>query len=767
MRLKSSNVDGTFKKIIKINSVLFFIIILFSVLFTSSRIYKNMATEIIKANNTILEQTKQNIDLQLMTVEQYIDDYSRSQYALDYISTQSPDNMLIIENKSRIAKIVSTNSKINNIFLYTFANERVISSTGIVNSSTLFDDDFKQQLKELEYKKWLGIQLNSRSGNYQNATLRYARMLPGSKAVIILDINETLLFDAISKYRETENGIFFISDNTGTVLSHTDKTLLAKSELKKVYMKNILGEKRPTGSFEGKYENLKSIVSYNRSNYNGWYYINVIPSKNIMKPLARTILSIVIISSLLYVLSILIAYILIKMSTMPIDSFVHAVANTVRENSGGKSTDESFGDFDQLETLFENMIYQQKETEIKLQSSYEAIKWRIVMDLVLGFTDDYEKSFMSLELTHTSLFPENFVVMIFEICNKNEYKNDGKTKEMSIICNAVKAEAERLMNCDTKGCIVNNVGGTMISLLSFDSADENKNTIIALSIAENILSFAKKHFNCNAWIGIGNIYKDKKDIKRSYADAVYAMKYKLINGSGGILFIDDFDAENNISFSAVFKKMETVVSSLQELSDDAICDSVTKIINDISSNIVTTDTFKQLALHFIMLVTSHYTILSKAENNNQSFINTHDLIEKCETVEQINTLVCQILTEMKYSITEANKESQKYSAVIAKVISYIDSNYADSSISLAQIANKFNMSAPHLSRIFKEVTSKRFIDYLIFKRMEKAKELLSTTNMKVAAVAEAVGYDTQASFMRIFKKYTGATPTSWKNNNGK
>ena len=122
---------------------------------------------------------------------------------------------------------------------------------------------------------------------------------------------------------------------------------------------------------------------------------------------------------------------------------------------------------------------------------------------------------------------------------------------------------------------------------------------------------------------------------------------------------------------------------------------------------------------------------------------------------------------MKYSITEEKKESQKYSAVIAQVISYIDANYADSSISLAQIANKFNMSAPHLSRIFKEVTSKRFIDYLIFKRMEKAKELLSTTNMKVAAVAEAVGYDTQASFMRIFKKYTGATPTSWKNNNGK
>ena len=49
--------------------------------------------------------------------------------------------------------------------------------------------------------------------------------------------------------------------------------------------------------------------------------------------------------------------------------------------------------------------------------------------------------------------------------------------------------------------------------------------------------------------------------------------------------------------------------------------------------------------------------------------------------------------------------------------------------------------------------------------MEKAKELLSTTNMKIAAVAKAVGYDTQASFMRIFKKYTGVTPTSWKNDN--
>ena len=63
---------------------------------------------------------------------------------------------------------------------------------------------------------------------------------------------------------------------------------------------------------------------------------------------------------------------------------------------------------------------------------------------------------------------------------------------------------------------------------------------------------------------------------------------------------------------------------------------------------------------------------------------------------------------------------------------------------------------------FKNEMDMRPSDYLANLRMEKAKELLRTSNMLVREISQAVGYEDDRVFLRRFKNYTGMTPGQYR-----
>ncbi|MBP3702540.1 MAG: AraC family transcriptional regulator [Lachnospiraceae bacterium] len=101
--------------------------------------------------------------------------------------------------------------------------------------------------------------------------------------------------------------------------------------------------------------------------------------------------------------------------------------------------------------------------------------------------------------------------------------------------------------------------------------------------------------------------------------------------------------------------------------------------------------------------------------------------------------------------------------VIKKIISYLNENY-NSKISLDQIAHNMYLSPVYISKIFKEETGESPINYLIKIRLEKAKEILSSSNGgTVKTIAKMVGYDDVYYFSKLFKKYYGISPLHYRN----
>ena len=104
----------------------------------------------------------------------------------------------------------------------------------------------------------------------------------------------------------------------------------------------------------------------------------------------------------------------------------------------------------------------------------------------------------------------------------------------------------------------------------------------------------------------------------------------------------------------------------------------------------------------------------------------------------------------------------KYSYVITRAEQYVKENYRDPNVSLISVAKHVGMSSAHFSTVFSQTTGRPFIHYLTGLRIERAKELLKTTNMKLSDIAMEIGYNEPNYFSHVFRKTVGMTPKEYR-----
>ena len=100
-------------------------------------------------------------------------------------------------------------------------------------------------------------------------------------------------------------------------------------------------------------------------------------------------------------------------------------------------------------------------------------------------------------------------------------------------------------------------------------------------------------------------------------------------------------------------------------------------------------------------------------------------------------------------------------ARMIEIMNYVQANYID--ITLDDLAEKFFLSKPYLSKYIKEKSGMTFGDILKQIRMKKARAMLRSGNATVESIAEMVGYQNVEHFNRVFKKMYHTTPVQYRN----
>ncbi|MDE7360114.1 MAG: AraC family transcriptional regulator, partial [Lachnospiraceae bacterium] len=109
----------------------------------------------------------------------------------------------------------------------------------------------------------------------------------------------------------------------------------------------------------------------------------------------------------------------------------------------------------------------------------------------------------------------------------------------------------------------------------------------------------------------------------------------------------------------------------------------------------------------------------------------------------------------------STKASEKSMGAVEAAKAYIQNHYSRD-ISLDEVSQAVNISPYYFSKIFKEDVGEGFVEYLTKIRMDKAKELLTTTECSMKEICSMVGYADPNYFSRSFKKNVGVTPTEYK-----
>ncbi|WP_256761091.1 response regulator [Cohnella sp. WQ 127256] len=100
---------------------------------------------------------------------------------------------------------------------------------------------------------------------------------------------------------------------------------------------------------------------------------------------------------------------------------------------------------------------------------------------------------------------------------------------------------------------------------------------------------------------------------------------------------------------------------------------------------------------------------------------------------------------------------------ILSAIQYIDDNYRQKGLKLQEIAGSICLSPNYLSYLFKKIVGMNLWDYVTKLRMEEAKRLLLTTDMRRYEISDEIGYESPEHFSKIFKKHFGVNPSEIKN----
>lgn len=134
----------------------------------------------------------------------------------------------------------------------------------------------------------------------------------------------------------------------------------------------------------------------------------------------------------------------------------------------------------------------------------------------------------------------------------------------------------------------------------------------------------------------------------------------------------------------------------------------------------------------------------------------------CDSPDALtDALYARLMNYWKQKKDGSAPASHMASSPVDQAIAYMEQNYY-LDLDLSMISDLISMNSSYFSSLFKKKTGLNLINYLQNVRIEKSKQLLLNTNQKLYEISEAVGIPNVKYFCKLFKDYTGVTPSEFR-----
>jgi len=154
-------------------------------------------------------------------------------------------------------------------------------------------------------------------------------------------------------------------------------------------------------------------------------------------------------------------------------------------------------------------------------------------------------------------------------------------------------------------------------------------------------------------------------------------------------------------------------------------------------------------------------------NSGKEMENKSRYIKQIQDSKTIEELAAILHSMVEYIVVQIVLfQGIPHASAMRKAESFIKANYTRK-ISLHEVAKIAGLSAPYFSTIFKEEMGENLSKYINRQRVEKASKMLLETDISLAEISNACCFDDQSWFSKIFKSFTGISPSKYRSQGGK
>lgn len=396
--------------------------------------------------------------------------------------------------------------------------------------------------------------------------------------------------------------------------------------------------------------------------------------------------------------------------------------------------------------------------ESKLEAGKLLFADKVLHTLVADTPKTDEELLMNAKVADINLDYTLFSIVIIYSKSEEFTRKENATSLnysfMEMAANAMQSEN----SCFICNVFKNPLAAFEIVILCKSKSTNRKSLIDSQRLmCERLMQVGTSVFNLDLRFGVGSWFEGLRNIRKSFEEAAAALKYQVIAGKD-ILFYPQIIEDKDSSMLS-WKIDENQLESILRCSAGNEVFGVLKNLFDVArkKRYCNISALREALIEFIMAV--ERCVLKQHPEIKKDILFETGYIERTElltTIDSLQEWASEILRKAFVIIGQPQERDK--GKVVQLIKDYIDLNYSED-INLISMAQKFYMNHIYLSRLFKAQSGENFIDYLTRVRMEKARELLASGQLKIKDVSEAVGYNNQYYFAKSYRKYFGHAPS--------
>ena len=587
--------------------------------------------------------------------------------------------------------------------------------------------------------------------------------IPGSSQVPFGSLNVALDQEKFGQLLQTlkpyDHGTTFLINGQKQIILPT--VSLEQNHFVSALKNEVIQFENQEGSFEYVYQGDSYSVSYGvleRVN-DSWTYVSATPLSAITAPIELVSKSIVAISVSGLGIALVLTWFGSKKIYRPVEQLIEKVQEEYQEVEAEKTK----GEFSLIEEGFTQLYQERQRLKVRLKSETPQLQKSFLIQMSQGYLYQQNEQQLTNRMENYGWKVTNRTFRVIDIQASGTGKSNQSliTSDDSLITFSIQNVVEELCEKYFQQYSVLDNYDLSVSLFLIE---EEEDSAFIKEFVQEVTAIINRLLHMQLIITVSEGTSHVKRIHALFEETRQGKYQRRFKNQNQVLFLEEVQQRGNRSHGMYpFEVEREVIQAIRNGENLQVHNHLELFLNQLVASAKTWENIQMGMLQLFSRI-QHEMLLSDIQLDdvyaNRNLYAELSLIK--EPVRMLNWMEVEVIDPYLAHLKErVNLEAKR---LVESVINYLKNSYMND-ISLDHCAEMFGTNAHTLSRSFKKMTGVKFIDYLTELRIDKSKQLLSGTTMKIHEVAEQVGYR-HSYFNRIFKKNACLSPSEYRKKHG-